>query len=820
MVIVASSDLKYNLLDLQDLKLVPEWCLQTIASGHVARMPNPDRALAGGLPIYSSFIDVFGDDVSGNRSKSWNKHWNTYFTHRNLPRKLLHQQCHIHFVSTSTHATVPEQFDAIKEVIEKTHREPLKTQSAIDGHDTLLKIYCNCGPGDNPAQSEVCGHIGGQGNHPCRKCKVGGTQKEKETDVGFRAFFVPGEPRSSEDTLKEVEKQVNVACLGVAQSVKDLQTDSGIKDAYTQYWIDQLIERSRAMQKSQPKRPVNEIQAELMRWVDEKKSSIFNPFLTLKAFDVSLDTPVEILHTILLGVVKYAWYGSHSTWNDSHKKKYSERLQGTDVLGLSIHPIRSGYIMQYANSLIGRQLKTLAQVNTFHVYDLVGPLQFSLTKAIGELSALLWFPEILNLEEYLDDVETAAANVLDIAALIDPSKIIAKIKYHLLAHLRQDIIRHGPLVGVATETFECFNAIFRFCSILSNHLAPSRDIALQLAEQEVLRHLLSGGRWKAPSGDWKQPGPSITKFLEDNTFLASLLGYGHNATAASPPSGTVKLEPLKRTPNHSKQPRSALLFSDTQAAKAINVPEIMKDLQRKWHRGKHVVSHAQDECTVGAWIYAKSPVSSADNPVTGKVLEILQDESGTLSFVVIDVFQVHAIRHEYFGVPILSRRMSEVSLLVVPAKTVMFQYNVQHDCRMAHCVASGKRPVIQERIQTELTEPSIEHKPHDIFLINLHAFHNAHLIRAVLPRNLTQPIPYITVANREAQHAEIAATLRNSQKEKRQKAAEKKKVAADLNLKRVVGLEAQGPTASGSTAGGTTKRRRQDADHIDNGGDG
>ena len=99
--------------------------------------------------------------------------------------------------------------------------------------------------------------------------------------------------------------------------------------------------------------------------------------------------------------------------------------------------------------------------------------------------------------------------MLDIVAELDPSKIIAKLKYHLLAHLREDIVRFGPLVGVATEIFESFNAIFRYCSILSNHMAPSCDIAHQLSEQETVKYILSGGWWLSDSGEWQQPGPGV-----------------------------------------------------------------------------------------------------------------------------------------------------------------------------------------------------------------------------------------------------------------------------------------------------------------------
>ncbi|KZV59213.1 hypothetical protein PENSPDRAFT_595875 [Peniophora sp. CONT] len=68
--------------------------------------------------MYSSFLDVFGDDVSGNVSKSWNKHLVEYFQHKNLPRKALQQECHVHYLSTSTHASIPEQIAAVKSQIQ------------------------------------------------------------------------------------------------------------------------------------------------------------------------------------------------------------------------------------------------------------------------------------------------------------------------------------------------------------------------------------------------------------------------------------------------------------------------------------------------------------------------------------------------------------------------------------------------------------------------------------------------------------------------------------------------------------------------------
>jgi hypothetical protein len=87
---------------------------------------------------------------------------------------------------------------------------------------------------------------------------------------------------------------------------------------------------------------------------------------------------------------------------------------------------------------------------------------------------------------------------------------------------------------------------------------------------------------------------------------------------------------------------------------------------------------------------------------------------------------------------------------------------------------------MQERVESGQFKHYIEHQPLDRFIINTHAFHNAHLLRAVLPRSLVAPM--LLHKDREAKHHEMAGSLRATQDGRRTatkaRAAQKRQDAA------------------------------------------
>ncbi|KAJ3796555.1 hypothetical protein GGU11DRAFT_746008 [Lentinula aff. detonsa] len=73
-------------------------------SSNIPEMPNSLRPLADGDDLYVIMMPLWCDDVSGNKSKQYNKHINIYSVNGSLPGQLLQQEYFVNFISTSPHS--------------------------------------------------------------------------------------------------------------------------------------------------------------------------------------------------------------------------------------------------------------------------------------------------------------------------------------------------------------------------------------------------------------------------------------------------------------------------------------------------------------------------------------------------------------------------------------------------------------------------------------------------------------------------------------------------------------------------------------------
>ncbi|KAG2128268.1 hypothetical protein DEU56DRAFT_872701 [Suillus clintonianus] len=374
-------------------------------------MPNPLREKSNGRLVLTVPLIIFMDDVSGNVSKQWNKHHAVYMSNASMPREMLEKEFCVRFVSSLPHASPMEIAKAVKESIEAAADEGIVAYNCKYKDEVMLIPYGLFDAGDNPMQAEECSHGGLHCNYFCRTCKVGGTMSVKQSDEGYLKLFEIGELRRPEETIQQILEQIKLSKLsGGTTKVQAAVSSTGTRDTTSASIVNRLLELGKRLRKREPGKPAineREVRQTLEREFEKMLGGLpvedhINPLLSMTGLNIHQDTPTEILHTILLGVVKYFWGQTIWILDKTHLVKiFQTRLDNINKDGLNSPTLGAEYICRYSGSLIGKHFKSLAQIMPFLIYDLVPSTVLNGWTVIGQLVVLLWHTRIDDVEEYL-----------------------------------------------------------------------------------------------------------------------------------------------------------------------------------------------------------------------------------------------------------------------------------------------------------------------------------------------------------------------------------------------------------------------------------
>lgn len=120
--------------------------------------------------------------------------------------------------------------------------------------------------------------------------------------------------------------------------------------------------------------------------------------------DAHSDTPVEILHVLLLGHIKYFWKDAINNQLKNNRRKkdiLAARISSFKVPGLGLSPLPGETLVRYAGSLVGRDFRAIAQIAPFVLHGLVSDECYETWNCLSRLVPLVWQPQIDNVDTHL-----------------------------------------------------------------------------------------------------------------------------------------------------------------------------------------------------------------------------------------------------------------------------------------------------------------------------------------------------------------------------------------------------------------------------------
>ncbi|CAD6892684.1 unnamed protein product [Tilletia laevis] len=329
------------------------------------------------VPVFSVPIILQCDDLSGAHSKKWNVHNQLTFRNGALSNTELAKKSNIHLFAVTANA---QPLDIVSEFVRQTkstYSQPVKVWDATLKTEVRVRPFLYLILADNVMASTLCSQVvTGNNTLPCRTCLDGGTKKERTEKRGLTAIVKAGEPRTAKNTIEALETQRDIAIEGRSTAYFDEQRQSGSKDDIVKEITDILFELRTILQgkvPSHPRTPRRKLKKPAIdKQFKEEAEALcedlwYNPLLSkdrngpalgeLHVFDVHKQSPVEILHTLWLGPVKYLACATVTLVN---KDILRTHLEGLDTDGLDCGAIvPAKYLLDHTQSLNGKEFKLL-----------------------------------------------------------------------------------------------------------------------------------------------------------------------------------------------------------------------------------------------------------------------------------------------------------------------------------------------------------------------------------------------------------------------------------------------------------------------------
>ncbi|KAH9809107.1 hypothetical protein DFH28DRAFT_1191574 [Melampsora americana] len=718
-----------------------KWCesrarlLQSTAYGSkIIELPNAWRVKANGLAIRSVPIALYSDDTSGNVSKKWNKHMSYYFTLAGLKPKLTNQEYHIHPLCTSNIASALEQGDQIVDEINHASTTGFRAYDCNTREDVLVIPFILCHMGDSPMHSEISNTTNPSGTlSPCRICNLTvESRAEKQTEtyiqqfVGINENWLPATlPFRNWKRTQQQTKELWLLTRN-PKSIKQfdvLSKEYGICDSLNLKFAKQVQEIYRA-NKSKTKElqtTPQEIVALCESLEQQFGDHMFNPFLRLEGFDGHLDTPVESLHVVLLGVTKYLYRETISNLSPAELFDLQGRWQAFQIDGLNVAPIQPRNMVQYANSLLGKDFRVVLQAAPFVFFEFLPDDYRHCWIALVHLASLIFQTAIFNKQTYIQDLKIVIHRFLHALVGIN-AQWTNKPKFHILTHLAVSVERFGPPGLFATEKMEAQNGVTRAASVHSNRHAPGKDIGNRFNDERLLRMLISGGSFF----DTKLQMRAVASKLFRKLFNEREIRHGLGLHLPLDHGKTVKVVSVPKA-------NSATLGSD-------RVPQelLTQWPSSQWKKCAHVVLSDGRKVTSGSFVLVNFQPRQNSPINVGRVAALWSQVGSDVVVLHLKKCKMLAGLHPFYGM----RELKETSLEAwVLTEKVTCVLNVQHNCHEAHCAVTLTKTCRIERTVAQKKTAEVTHNVSCSFILNAGAHYSSEYHRWITEHNWSPVTP-------------------------------------------------------------------------------